>query len=73
MEHFGRGDLLFDVIDAGPADGPVVVLLHGFPETNAMYRPVIDRLTAKGYRTTGVADHALDAIYSKLGRGTRLH
>jgi pimeloyl-ACP methyl ester carboxylesterase len=50
MEHFGRGDLMFDVIDAGPTDGPVVVLLHGFPETNTMYRPVIDRLTAKGYR-----------------------
>jgi pimeloyl-ACP methyl ester carboxylesterase len=50
MEQFRRGDLVFEVIDTGPADGPVVVLLHGFPETNAMYQPVIDRLTAKGYR-----------------------
>lgn len=50
MEQFRRGDLVFDVIDEGPADGPVVVLLHGFPEINTMYRPVIDRLTAKGYR-----------------------
>lgn len=50
MEQFRRGDLVFDVIDAGPADGPVVVLLHGFPESNAMYRPVIERLTAQGYR-----------------------
>ena len=50
MEQFRRGDLVFDVIDAGPADGPVVVLLHGFPESNAMYQPVIDRLTAQGYR-----------------------
>ena len=50
MEQFRRGDLVFDVIDAGPADGPVVVLLHGFPEINTMYQPVIDRLTAEGYR-----------------------
>jgi pimeloyl-ACP methyl ester carboxylesterase len=50
MERFRRGDLVFNVIDAGPADGPVVVLLHGFPESNAMYQPVIDRLSAQGYR-----------------------
>jgi pimeloyl-ACP methyl ester carboxylesterase len=50
MEQFRHGDLVFDVIDAGPADGPIVVLLHGFPESNAMYQPVIDRLTAQGYR-----------------------
>lgn len=41
---------MFDVIDAGPADGPVVVLLHGFPQIHSMYQPVIDRLTAQGYR-----------------------
>jgi pimeloyl-ACP methyl ester carboxylesterase len=50
MDRFRRGDLVFEVIDAGPADGPVVVLLHGFPESNLMYRPVIDRLAAAGYR-----------------------
>ena len=49
MEQFRRGDLVFDVIDAGPADGPVVVLLHGFPEQNTMWQPVISRLTAQGY------------------------
>ncbi|HKV19405.1 MAG TPA: alpha/beta fold hydrolase, partial [Mycobacterium sp.] len=50
MEQFRRGDLVFDVIDAGPADGQVVVLLHGFPEIHTMYQPVIDRLVAHGYR-----------------------
>jgi pimeloyl-ACP methyl ester carboxylesterase len=50
MEQFRRGDLVFDVIDAGPADGPVVILLHGFPEQNTMWHPVIDRLTTRGYR-----------------------
>jgi pimeloyl-ACP methyl ester carboxylesterase len=50
MDEFRRGKLVFDVIDAGPADGPVVVLLHGFPEQNAMWQTIIPRLTAQGYR-----------------------
>lgn len=50
MDKFRRGELVFDVIDAGPADGPVAVLLHGFPEQNTMWQPVISRLTAHGYR-----------------------
>ncbi len=50
MQQFRRGDLVFDVHDAGPADGPVVVLLHGHPQTNAAWDSVIPRLTARGYR-----------------------
>jgi pimeloyl-ACP methyl ester carboxylesterase len=50
MEQFRRGNLVFDVIDAGPADGPVVVLLHGFPQFATSWGPVIERLTAQGYR-----------------------
>ena len=33
-----------------PADGPVVVLLHGFPQRNDSWSAVIDKLTAQGYR-----------------------
>jgi pimeloyl-ACP methyl ester carboxylesterase len=50
MEQFHRGDLVFDVIDDGPPDGPVVVLLHGFPEQNTMWQAITPRLTAQGYR-----------------------
>ena len=50
MEQFRRDGFVFDVIDEGPADGPVVVLLHGFPELNTMWQPVIEALTAQGYR-----------------------
>jgi pimeloyl-ACP methyl ester carboxylesterase len=50
MEQVRRGDLVFDVIDAGPTDGPVVVLLHGFPEQNTMWQSIVPRLTAQGYR-----------------------
>jgi pimeloyl-ACP methyl ester carboxylesterase len=50
VEQYSHGELTFDVIDAGPADGPVVVLLHGFPQFNTSWNAVIDRLTARGYR-----------------------
>jgi pimeloyl-ACP methyl ester carboxylesterase len=50
MEQYRRGELVFDVIDAGPTDGPVVVLLHGFPEQHTMWQSIIPRLTAQGYR-----------------------
>lgn len=50
MDSFRRDHLVFDVRDAGPPDGPVVVLLHGFPQHNDSWNAVIDRLTAQGYR-----------------------
>jgi pimeloyl-ACP methyl ester carboxylesterase len=50
MDHYAHDGLTFDVRDAGPADGPVVVLLHGFPQHNDSWDAVIDRLTAQGYR-----------------------
>ncbi|WP_019971148.1 alpha/beta fold hydrolase [Mycobacterium sp. 141] len=50
MEQFRRNGLVFDVIDDGPADGAVVVLLHGFPQSNTSWTAVMARLTARGYR-----------------------
>jgi len=50
MEVYRRDGLVFDVRDAGPPDGPVVVLLHGFPQHNDSWNAVIDRLSAEGYR-----------------------
>ena len=44
------GPLTFDVVVAGPADGPAVVLLHGFPETSACWRLLVPVLAAAGYR-----------------------
>ncbi|GAA1747108.1 alpha/beta fold hydrolase [Aeromicrobium alkaliterrae] len=43
--------LTFDVIDEGPIDGDVVVLLHGFPERASSWEQVAARLHAEGYRT----------------------
>lgn len=50
MERYSRDGLVFDVRDTGPPDGPVVVLLHGFPQHNDSWDAVTDRLVAKGYR-----------------------
>ena len=43
---------LLDVayVDAGPADGPAVVLLHGWPYDIHSYVDVVPLLTAAGYR-----------------------
>lgn len=50
MNRYRRDDLVFDVADVGPADGPVVVLLHGFPQRNTCWDAVIPRLVERGYR-----------------------
>lgn len=50
MDEYRRGELIFDVIDRGPADGQPVLLLHGFPQFNTSWEPVMDRLVAQGYR-----------------------
>ncbi len=38
------------VADYGPADGPVVVLLHGFPELGFSWRHQLEPLAGAGYR-----------------------
>jgi pimeloyl-ACP methyl ester carboxylesterase len=38
------------VVEEGPADGPVVVLAHGFPELSYSWRHQIPFLAANGYR-----------------------
>ncbi len=51
ITEFERDGLIFDVSDTGPLDGPVVVLLHGFPERNTCWRDVAPRLHEAGLRT----------------------
>jgi pimeloyl-ACP methyl ester carboxylesterase len=55
MERFSRDGLVFDVRDAGPADGEPVVLLHGFPQDSGAW----DRL-APGLHGAGLRTLALD-------------
>ncbi|GAA1391339.1 alpha/beta hydrolase [Luteococcus peritonei] len=51
VESFTRNGLRFQVHDAGPAEGPVVVLLHGFPEDSSSWDQVLPQLHAAGLRT----------------------
>lgn len=44
------GDLVLDAVAVGPDDGPVVVLLHGFPQTSWSWRGVWPELADAGYR-----------------------
>jgi pimeloyl-ACP methyl ester carboxylesterase len=46
--HTERGD--FESIIDGPEDGPLVVLLHGFPELNISWEHQIAALAEAGYR-----------------------
>jgi pimeloyl-ACP methyl ester carboxylesterase len=45
-----RGGLKFTADLAGPIDGPLVLLLHGFPESRHSWRAALPALAAAGYR-----------------------
>jgi pimeloyl-ACP methyl ester carboxylesterase len=50
VDEFRRNGFVFDVTDAGPADGDVAVLLHGYPENRTSWQAVTPLLTEAGYR-----------------------
>ncbi|HVW27943.1 MAG TPA: alpha/beta hydrolase [Polyangiaceae bacterium] len=50
MTQIDVGSFVFDARVAGPEDGPVVILLHGFPETSYEWRNQMPVLAAAGYR-----------------------
>jgi pimeloyl-ACP methyl ester carboxylesterase len=50
VEAYAHDGLRFDVSDSGPADGPVVIALHGFPQNRHSWAALTPTLTAAGYR-----------------------
>ncbi len=44
------GDVTLALTEAGPQDGPPVLLLHGFPDDRRMWQPQVDALAAAGHR-----------------------
>lgn len=54
LTEYKREGLTFDVLDSGPLDGQIFVLLHGFPETNKSWQETSEILNAQGYRTFAV-------------------
>jgi pimeloyl-ACP methyl ester carboxylesterase len=51
VDQVDAGLLNVGYVDAGPADGPAVLLLHGWPYDINSYAEVVPLLTAQGYRT----------------------
>jgi len=50
VRQIEAGVLDVGYVDAGPADGPAVLLLHGWPYDIHSYEEVMPRLAAHGYR-----------------------
>ena len=50
IRQINAGDLDVGAVDAGPADGPAVVLLHGWPYDIHSFEAVVPQLAAAGYR-----------------------
>jgi pimeloyl-ACP methyl ester carboxylesterase len=53
--------LVFDVLIDGPADGPLVLLLHGFAESFHMWRAQLPALAAAGYRAVAPSQRGYSA------------
>jgi pimeloyl-ACP methyl ester carboxylesterase len=51
LKQVSAGTLNIGYAEAGPADGPTVILLHGWPYDIHSYVEVVPLLTAAGYRT----------------------
>lgn len=51
ITSFKRDGLVFDVVDQGPLDKDVVILLHGFPQTASCWDSLAPLLHGSGYRT----------------------
>ncbi len=50
IKQINAGELNVGYVDEGPANGPVVILLHGWPYDINSYIDVVPKLTAQGYR-----------------------
>ena len=50
LKQIDAGDLNVGYVEAGPSDGPAVMLLHGWPYDIHSYIDVAPRLSQAGYR-----------------------
>jgi pimeloyl-ACP methyl ester carboxylesterase len=49
-EMVATNGIHLNVVQAGPEDGPLIILLHGFPEFSYSWRRLIPLLASAGYR-----------------------
>ena len=66
-------------VDEGPADGPVMLLMHGMPTWAYLYRDIIPPLVEAGYRCIapdhlgfGRSDKPTDAAWYSIARHTEV-
>ena len=50
LSRIEASGLVFDALAEGPAEGPLVLLLHGFAESLHTWRAQLPALSAAGYR-----------------------
>ncbi|MEQ8860899.1 MAG: alpha/beta fold hydrolase [Pseudomonadales bacterium] len=72
-------DLRMHYVDEGPRDAPVMLLLHGMPTWAYLYRDMIPRLVAAGYRCIapdhmgfGRSDKPTDIHWYTIARHTEI-
>lgn len=79
-DHIATNGIKLHVVQAGPEDGPLVILLHGFPEFWYGWKAQMDHLAAQGYRVwvpdqrgynlsdkpASVKDYNLDALAADI-------
>ncbi len=70
IETFTRVGLTFEVIDSGPIEGDVVVLLHGFPQFHTAWEAVAARLHEQGFRTLAPLQRGYSPDARPHGRGS---
>ncbi|MBO2453861.1 alpha/beta fold hydrolase [Actinomadura barringtoniae] len=68
ISSFRRDGLVFDVVDQGPLEGEVVVLLHGFPQTARCWDRLAPLLHEAGYRTLAPDQRGYSAGARPRGR-----
>lgn len=68
ITEFRRGDFRFPVIDSGPLDGPVAILLHGFPQTASSWAKVAAILNDRGIRTLAPNQRGYSPTAAPKGR-----
>jgi pimeloyl-ACP methyl ester carboxylesterase len=61
------GGLRFHMVEAGPADGPAVLLLHGFPDFWIGWRAQIEALSTAGFRVLVPDQRGYNASAKPLG------
>ena len=68
LSSYERAGLRFDVTDVGPADGRVVIMLHGFPEDRFSWSELAASLAGAGYRVLAPDQRGYSPSASPRGR-----